>query len=176
MNKPSSEVNVSESPGPDRLTHLDEQGRARMVEVGEKAETARGAIASSSVSLVASSYAQVSDASGRKGDALQVARIAGIMAAKRCSELIPLCHPIRLVAVQVQAQLDPESLTVTFMVRAEAVDRTGVEMEAMTGASVAALTLYDMVKSVDRTAVIQQVRLLEKWGGRSGHFVADSAQ
>ncbi len=164
---------MSQSEGNERLTHLDEHGRARMVEVGDKAETARGAIATSTVLLAASSFAQVSDASGRKGDALQVARIAGIMAAKRCSELIPLCHPIRLVSVQVQAHLDADRSAITFEVLAEAVDRTGVEMEAMTGASVAALTLYDMVKSVDRTAVIQQVRLLEKWGGRSGHFIAD---
>ncbi len=158
----------------DALTHLDEKGRARMVAVGEKAETSRGAIASATVLLAQNSYDQVTQASGRKGDALQVARIAGIMAAKRCSELIPLCHPIRLVAVQVEARQDAERKAITFVVRAEAVDRTGVEMEAMTGASVAALTLYDMVKSVDRTASIERIVLLEKWGGRSGHFVADS--
>jgi cyclic pyranopterin phosphate synthase len=152
------------------LTHLDEEGRARMVGVGDKPETARGAIALSRVRLSAQAFERVRDASGAKGDAVQVARIAGIQGAKRTSDLIPLCHPLRITRIDVVARLLPEGPAVEFEVRVEAFDRTGVEMEAMTGASVAALTLYDMVKAVDRAAVIEQVRLVEKWGGRSGRF------
>ena len=154
------------------LTHVDAQGRARMVEVGDKPETQRGAIALATVRMTAESLALVAAASGRKGDTIQVARIAAIMAAKRCSELIPLCHPVRLVAVEVDFELDPARNAIDLRVRAEAVDRTGVEMEAMTAAAVGALTIYDMIKSVDRSACIESIRLLEKWGGRSGHFVA----
>ena len=154
------------------LTHIDAQGRARMVEVGDKPETHRGAVAAATVRMAAESLALVAAASGHKGDTLQVARIAAIMAAKRCSELIPLCHPVRLVSVQVEFELDASRNAVDLRVRAEAVDRTGVEMEAMTAAAVGALTIYDMIKSVDRSASVESVRLLEKWGGRSGHFVA----
>ena len=139
-----------------------------MVGVGAKPESARGAVAEASVRLSATGFAAVRDASGPKGDALAVARLAGIQAAKRTDELIPLCHPLRLTAIEVTAQLDEP--VVTFRARVEAVDRTGVEMEALVAANVAALTLYDMVKAVDRAAVIETVRLREKWGGKSGHF------
>ena len=155
------------------LTHVDAHGRARMVEVGDKPETQRGAIAAATVRLSPASLAMVAAASGHKGDTLQVARIAAIMAAKRCSELIPLCHPVRLVAVEVEFELDAARNAIDLRVRAQAVDRTGVEMEAMTAAAVGALTIYDMIKSVDRGACIESVHLLEKWGGRSGHFVAE---
>ena len=155
------------------LSHLDPSGRARMVGVGDKLVTARGAIARSRVHMSSAAWQQVASAGGRKGDALQVARIAGVMAAKRCSELIPLCHPVAVVDIDVRAELDEAAHTISFIARVEACDRTGVEMEAMTAASVAALTLYDMIKSVDRGAEIVQVRLCEKWGGKSGHYIAD---
>ncbi len=150
------------------LTHLDDAGRARMVAVAEKPETHRIAVAQARVRMTREAFELVRTASGAKGDAIQVARIAGIQGAKRCSELIPLCHPVRLVAVEVLAHLDDDAATVAFEVRAEAVDRTGVEMEAMTGACVAALALYDMIKAVDRAAVVEDVKLLRKSGGKSG--------
>ena len=162
------------APESDRLTHLDEAGAAHMVDVGPKAETARGAIAEATVHLSAHAFGRLQDSTLAKGDAIAVARIAGIAAAKRTADLVPLCHPLRISGVSVHAE--PLALTdggsVRFEARVEAVDRTGVEMEAMTSAMVAALTLYDMIKAVDRAARIEQVRLLEKWGGKSGHFRA----
>lgn len=154
------------------LTHLDGKRQAHMVTVSAKPETHRGAVAIAQVTLSPQGFAAVRDASGPKGDAVQVARLAAIAATKRTADLIPLCHPLRITKVAVEATLQEASLQVTFEVTVEAVDRTGVEMEAMTGASVAALTLYDMVKAVDRSAVIGPIRLLEKWGGKSGHFRA----
>lgn len=154
------------------LTHLDGKGQAHMVAVTPKAETERGAIATSQVRLNRAAFEAVRDSSGPKGDALQVARIAGISAAKRTSDLIPLCHPVRITSVQLQADLDDAANTVTFTARVDAVDRTGVEMEALTCCTVAALALYDMCKAVDRSAVVQDIRLLRKWGGKSGDFAA----
>ncbi|MCO4761269.1 MAG: cyclic pyranopterin monophosphate synthase MoaC [Myxococcales bacterium] len=156
----------------DRLTHLDDAGHARMVGVGDKPETARGAVAEAWVQLSDKAFALVMTGGGKKGDALQIARIAGISAAKRTSDLIPLCHPLRISKVELQAEPDEETRRVRLVARVEAVDRTGVEMEALTSASVAALTLVDMIKAVDRAAVIDGLRVLEKWGGRSGHFRA----
>lgn len=150
------------------LTHLDARGQAHMVGVADKPETHRGAVARSSVQLSREAFERVRDASGPKGDAIAVARLAGLQGAKKTADLIPLCHPLRLVRVEVDATLEEVSLRVHFEVRVEAVDRTGVEMEAMTGAAVAALALYDMIKAVDRTARVESVQLLEKWGGRSG--------
>lgn len=158
----------------DRLTHLDDAGRARMVGVGEKPETARGAIAEAWVQLSAHAFELVVTGGGPKGDALQIARIAGIAAAKRTADLIPLCHPLRIAKVELQAEPEAASHRVRLVARVEAVDRTGVEMEALTSASVAALTLYDMIKAVDRGARVDGIRLLEKWGGRSGHYQADA--
>lgn len=155
-----------------KLTHLDEKRQAHMVTVSAKAETQRGAVARAEVSLSKEGFVAVRDASGPKGDAVQVARLAGIQGTKRTAELIPLCHPLRITRVAVEATLDEAQLRVIFEVTVEAVDRTGVEMEALTGASIAALTLYDMIKAVDRSAVIGPIRLLEKWGGKSGHFKA----
>ncbi len=147
------------------LTHLDEHGRAHMVAVGEKPETARRAVAQARVTMSAAALDAVRQGT-KKGDALQVSRIAGIQAAKRTHELIPLCHPLRLTQVAVTAEIVDGGV----LLRSEvaAVDRTGVEMEALTAVTVAALTLYDMVKSVDNAAVIGDVRLLEKSGGKSG--------
>ncbi len=161
---------MSEPTEGDCLTHLDEHGRARMVRVADKPETHRGAIARARVRMGAVAWRQVRDASGHKGDALQVARIAGIQASKQTASLIPLCHPVRVVSVEIDASLDETNCSVTLEARVEAVDRTGVEMEAMTAAAVGALTVYDMIKSIDRGAVIEQVVLVAKWGGKSGRY------
>ena len=153
----------------DGLTHLDASGAAHVVDVGAKAETARGAIARASVIMSAAAFAAVRDATLKKGDAIAVARIAGISAAKRTSDLIPLCHPLRISSISVDIRLDDQALAAEIVARVEAVDRTGVEMEALTAASVAALTMYDMVKAVDRAAHIEGLRVVEKWGGQTGH-------
>ena len=152
------------------LTHLDEQGRARMVGVAGKPETLRYAVATATVSMSERAFAAAVQGT-KKGDALQIARIAGIAAAKRTSDLIPLCHPLRLTAVQVLAEPDVAACEVVLTATVEAVDRTGVEMEALTAASVAALTLYDMIKAVDRSARIDAILLLQKSGGKSGEYV-----
>jgi cyclic pyranopterin monophosphate synthase len=153
-----------------RLTHLDEAGAARMVEVGGKDVTARTATAQAILRLTPSTARLLADGDLPKGDAIPVARIAGIQAAKRTPELIPLCHAIALTAVEVEITVDSGLGTATVRATARATDRTGVEMEALTAASVAALTLYDMVKAVERDAVIQQVQLLAKHGGKSGSW------
>jgi len=150
------------------LTHVDASGSARMVDVGEKPETARRAIACARVKMSASLAARIAEHAIAKGDVLGVARIAGIMAAKKTAELIPLCHPVRLCAVTVDFTLGEHFLDVR--AQAYARDRTGVEMEALTAVSIAALTVYDMCKSVDHSMVIEYVRLEEKAGGKSGHF------
>ena len=153
-----------------QLTHLDEHGAARMVDVGDKAVTQRVAVASACVSMLPETLALVREGSHKKGDVLAVARIAGIQAAKKCSDLIPLCHPLMLNAVDVRFELDDERNQV--MIEAECwVDgKTGVEMEALTAASVAALTIYDMCKAIDRGMEISRLGLLEKHGGKSGHW------
>jgi cyclic pyranopterin phosphate synthase len=155
-----------------RLSHLDERGAARMVDVGAKPETARRAVASADVRMSPATLAIIRSASARlsKGDVLATARLAGIMACKRTAELIPLCHPVRVVGTDVAFTVDRRLPGVRIEVTVDAVDRTGVEMEAMVGASVAALTIYDMVKGVERGVEIGGVRLLEKSGGRSGHW------
>jgi cyclic pyranopterin monophosphate synthase len=149
-------------------THLDESGAARMVDVGEKSESARRATACARVKMSAAVAALVRGQAMAKGDVLAVARIAGIMAAKRTAELIPLCHPVRLDAVVIDFTFGEGCLDVR--ARASARDRTGVEMEALTAVSIAALTIYDMCKSADRCIVIEYVRLEEKDGGRTGPF------
>ena len=153
------------------LTHLDESGAARMVDVGGKAQTARSATAIGRIRMSAQALAAIREGSGPKGDVLAAARIAGIMAAKRTGELIPLCHPLALDSVSVDfAFADDRTLQVT--ARAALTGKTGVEMEAMTAASVALLTIYDMAKAIDKGMVIESVRLLEKTGGKSGHWHA----
>ena len=142
-----------------------------MVDVGAKAETSRLAVAGASVRMEPETLARIAAGDMAKGDVLQVARIAGIMAAKRTSELIPLCHPIALTKVEVDFELDHEGAAVHIRVRAEARDRTGVEMEALQAASCAALTIYDMCKAIDRGMVIEALCLLEKRGGKSGHWL-----
>jgi len=153
-----------------RLTHVDERGRARMVDVSSKAPTTRRAVARAVVRMAPATAAAVAAGDAPKGDVLAVARVAGIQAAKRTGELIPLCHPIGLDAVDVEASVDAEAGTVTLVATALVTGRTGVEMEAMTAAAVAALTVYDMVKGLERGVEIASVALLEKSGGRSGEW------
>ena len=153
------------------LTHLDDTGAARMVDVGGKAATAREATATGRITLSPAALALVNDAAAKKGDVLAVARIAGIMGAKRTADLIPLCHPLPLTKVSVDLRPDTDGITVTAIAATEG--KTGVEMEALTACSVALLTVYDMVKAVDREMVIDGVRLLAKSGGRSGDWTAE---
>ncbi len=152
----------------DDLTHLDDRGRARMVDVGGKDVTERTATASCRVVMTSETAARLADGDLPKGDALPVARIAGIQAAKRTPELIPLCHQVRLTSVEVEVTVDAEAGVAEVTATAHATDRTGVEMEAMTAASVAALTLYDLLKAVQRDVVVTDLRLVRKTGGRSG--------
>lgn len=154
------------------LTHLDDAGRAVMVDVGDKDQTLREA---SAVALVAAPTAvmnKVAKGELPKGDLFAAARIAGIQGAKRTSDLIPLCHPLPLTKVQVELELDPEQREIRILCTARCVGRTGVEMEALTGASIAALTVYDMLKGLDKGVLIRQVRLLSKSGGKSGDWRA----
>jgi cyclic pyranopterin monophosphate synthase len=150
------------------LTHLDAQGSARMVDVGDKPATDRRAVARAVVRMTPETAAKVAAGDAPKGDVLGTARIAGVLAAKRTGELIPLCHPLGLDHVDVDAVVDAAAGTVTLTAEARVTARTGVEMEAMTAASVAALTVYDMVKGIERGVEIASVALLEKSGGRSG--------
>lgn len=152
------------------LTHLDAQGRARMVDVGGKAETQRVAIALGRIRMNAATLAVLRDGKTPKGDVLAVARIAGIMAAKRTAELIPLCHPLALDAVSVEFAFVEDG--VEARATASLTGRTGVEMEALTAVSVALLTVYDMAKAIDKAMVIDGVRLIEKRGGKSGDWRA----
>ncbi|MBW3657615.1 MAG: cyclic pyranopterin monophosphate synthase MoaC [Actinobacteria bacterium] len=154
------------------LTHLDEDGAARMVDVGDKAETTRVARAGCRVVMTPTTAARLAAGDLPKGDAVTVARLAGIQAAKRTSELIPLCHQVRLSRVDVDVEVDADAGVATVTAEARADDRTGVEMEAMVAVSVAALALYDMVKAVQRDVVVTDVRLLAKSGGRSGDWNA----
>ena len=152
------------------FTHLDADGKAQMVDVGGKASTERVARAQARVFMSAETLAMIDDGSHKKGDVLSVARIAGIQAAKQCSHLIPLCHPLMLTSVTVDLALDAESSCVTIEATCRLSGQTGVEMEALTAASVSALTVFDMCKAVDKEMAINDVTLLEKSGGRSGHY------
>jgi cyclic pyranopterin phosphate synthase len=155
------------------LTHLDAQGRANMVDVSDKALTVREAVAEALVRMRPETLQMITQGEHPKGDVFAVARIAGIQAAKKTSDLIPLCHPLMLTSVKVE--LLPEGAdAVRITARCKLTGQTGVEMEALTAASIAALTIYDMCKAVDRGMVIEAVRLLEKVGGKSGAFKADN--
>ena len=153
-----------------KLTHLDEQGRARMVDVGGKAASERTAVAEGAVRMSPEAFEQVAAQSVAKGDVLAVAEVAGTMGAKRTGELIPLCHPLSLDLVQVEAQLEPELPGVRVTAVARATGKTGVEMEALTAVAVACLTVYDMVKAIDRSMTIEEVRLVSKSGGTRGDW------
>jgi cyclic pyranopterin monophosphate synthase len=151
----------------DRLSHLDHAGRARMVDVGDKSTSDRRARARAVVRMAPETAAAVASGDAPKGDVLGTARIAGIQAAKRTADLIPLAHPLPLSFVDIQADVDPAAGTVELVAEARTVDRTGVEMEAMVACSVAALTVYDMVKGLERGVAVDRVELLEKSGGKS---------
>ncbi|PKP96794.1 MAG: cyclic pyranopterin monophosphate synthase MoaC [Alphaproteobacteria bacterium HGW-Alphaproteobacteria-15] len=152
------------------LTHLDDSGAARMVDVGGKAETHRRAVASGRIAMSADALAAIRAGNAPKGDVLSAARIAGIMAAKRTGDLIPLCHPLGLEAVTVDFRYETDAIRAT--ATAALTGRTGVEMEAMVAVSVALLTIYDMAKAIDKAMVIGDVRLIEKTGGKSGDWKA----
>lgn len=157
-----------------KLTHFDDAGAARMVDVGAKPETARTAIASGSIAMAPATAAAVRAGRIGKGDVLGVARLAGIQAAKRTADWIPLCHPLRLTGVDVELAVSRRGVSITATVRA--FDRSGVEMEALAAVSAAALTVYDMCKAIDRGMVISEIRLEEKRGGKSGTWQRRSAR
>lgn len=161
-------MSTSSSP----LTHFDAQGQAHMVDVGAKASTHRTAVATGRIRMQPATLALIKSGTAKKGDVLGIARLAGIMGAKKTSELIPLCHPIALTRVAVDFEVRPEAHEVVCTATAENVGQTGVEMEALTAVQVALLTIYDMCKAADRGMVIGDVKLLEKRGGKSGSWVA----
>jgi cyclic pyranopterin monophosphate synthase len=154
------------------LTHFDAQGQAHMVDVGAKAVTQRVAVAQGRITMQTATLALIQAGNAKKGDVLGVARLAGIMGAKQTSSLIPLCHPIALTRVAVDFELEPASHSVLCRATAECTGPTGVEMEALTAVNIALLTIYDMCKAADRGMVMSDVRLLEKQGGKSGHWVS----
>ena len=156
---------------PSQLSHLDDSGRAHMVDVGHKPDTERSATARGAVRMRSETLALIQAGAMKKGDVLTVAQLAGIMAAKRTSELIPLCHPLPLHQVEVTLELDPALPGVQITATARTSGKTGVEMEALTAVSVAALTVYDMAKAVEKTMQITDIRLVEKHGGQSGDVV-----
>lgn len=154
------------------LTHFDQSGQAHMVDVGAKAETKRVAVATGTIRMQPATLAIIQSGNAKKGDVFGIARIAAIMASKRTSDLIPLCHPLALTHVSAEFEVDEAASAITCTVRAETAGKTGVEMEALTAVQVGLLTIYDMCKAVDRGMVITDVRLLEKMGGKSGHWVS----
>ncbi len=154
------------------LTHIDAEGNAVMVDVGDKAETARTATAEGRIRLQAETLRRITEGSIKKGDVLTIAQLAGIMGAKRTPDLIPLCHPLSLTSVKVYLEPEPEVPAIRITATCKLEGRTGVEMEALTAVSVAALTVYDMVKAIDRGMVIEGIRLVHKAGGRSGDYHA----
>jgi cyclic pyranopterin phosphate synthase len=156
-----------------KLTHVDEQGRARMVDVGEKAATRRLAVAEGEVHMRPETLALIRAGKLKKGDALSVAQVAGVQAAKRTAELIPFCHPLPLDHIAVEFELDDALPGVRIRATARCTAKTGVEMEALTAVSVAALTVYDMAKSAEKTMRIANIRLVKKTGGKSGDYEAD---
>jgi cyclic pyranopterin phosphate synthase len=157
------------------LTHFDAHGQAHMVDVAAKAETHRIARATGSIRMLPATLALIAGGGAKKGDVIGIARIAAIQAAKRTAELIPLCHPLPLTRVAVEFQIDAAASAVHIQVQAETVGKTGVEMEALTAVQVGLLTIYDMCKAADRGMVMTDVRLLEKQGGKSGHWLAGKA-
>ena len=156
------------------FTHFDEQGNAIMVDVTDKAVTERTAVASGRIRVNEEVFQAIVQGTARKGDVLGTARIAGIMAAKRTSELIPLCHPLMLTKVAIDFEAEEQSYTIRCLCTVKLSGKTGVEMEALTGVSTALLTIYDMCKAMDRSMEISEIHLEEKMGGKSGHYVAHS--
>jgi len=155
------------------LTHINEQGRARMVDVTEKTDTVRVAVAQAAVRMQPETLRLIMTGGVKKGDVLAVAQVAGVMAAKKTPDLIPMCHPLMLTGVDITFVFDEERSQLIITAEVKTTGKTGVEMEALTAASVAALTVYDMCKAVDRWMTIAEVKLLEKKGGKSGHLVRE---
>lgn len=155
------------------LTHFNQSGEAHMVDVGGKDVTDRVAVAAGSISMLADTFKLIEQGGHKKGDVLGIARIAGIMASKKTSDLVPLCHPLALTKVTVEFELDADNATVHCQSRVGTSGQTGVEMEALTAVQVALLTIYDMCKALDRGMVMSNIRLLEKAGGKSGHWTRD---
>jgi cyclic pyranopterin phosphate synthase len=149
------------------FTHFNDEGRAKMVDVSAKEQTLRTATAAATVFLNAETYAMVVEGRMKKGDVLAVAQVAGIMAAKRCPDVIPMCHPIALTGADISFELDGERHTIKILATTRCKGETGVEMEALTAASVAALTVYDMCKAVDRAMTVEQIKLVSKTGGKT---------
>ena len=157
------------------FTHVDSRGNARMVDVSDKADTVRTAVAEGRITMSPGCFAAVQEGRAKKGDVLGVAQVAGIMAAKRAADLIPLCHRLNLTKAEVEFELDGAACAVTARCTTRCTGPTGVEMEALTGVSVALLTVYDMCKALDRGMVMGDIRLLEKSGGKSGHYLAEGS-
>jgi len=155
-----------------KLTHFDNSGQAHMVDVGDKPSTHRMAIATGTITMLPETYSMIVAGSHKKGDVLGIARIAGIQASKKTSDLIPLCHPLALTHVSLEFQSNQKTSSITCIVKAETTGPTGVEMEALTAVQIALLTIYDMCKAVDRGMVMGDVKLLEKSGGKSGEWKA----
>jgi len=155
------------------LTHFDQNGQAHMVDIGEKAETHRIAIATGLISMLPATLALIQSGTSKKGDVLGIARIAAIQAAKKTSDLIPLCHPIFLTRIAVSFDVNEAQSSISCTVTSETYGKTGVEMEALTAVSACLLTIYDMCKAADRGMVISEIKLLEKQGGKSGHWTAE---
>ncbi len=158
------------------LTHLDKKGNARMVDVTDKAVTQRVAVARSVIRMLPETLSSVLDGGLKKGDVLAVARIAGIQAAKKCSDLIPMCHPLQLTSIDIAIEADVAASCLEIIATCKLAGKTGVEMEALLAASVAALSVYDMCKAVDKGMVIESTQLLEKQGGKSGDWTAAASQ
>ena len=157
-----------------KLTHIDKDGEAKMVDVSEKKETERVAIAAGKITMKPGTLNLIQQGGVKKGDALSVARLAGIMGAKKTSDLIPLCHPLPLNAIEVELSPNPNDNSIEIRACCKVKGRTGVEMEALSAVSIAALTVYDMCKAVDREMIIENIRLVQKIGGKSGFFEADA--
>ena len=153
------------------LTHINEQGRAKMVDVSEKADTKRIGVASGRICMQPETFTLITDGKIKKGDVLSVAQVAGIMAAKKTWEIIPMCHPLLLTGVDIHFELHPEVSEIEAIASVRTTGKTGIEMEALHAVSVALLTIYDMCKAVDRGMVIKDILLLEKDGGKSGHYI-----
>ncbi len=156
-----------------KLTHFNQAGEAHMVDIADKASSARRAIAGGRIAMQAETLALIQQGGHKKGDVLGVARVAGIMATKRTAELVPMCHPLSLTHVAIEFEIDTDNNAIECTVTADTTGQTGVEMEALNGVQVTLLTIYDMCKAVDRGMVISDVRLLEKSGGKSGHWQRD---
>ncbi|WP_442783720.1 cyclic pyranopterin monophosphate synthase MoaC [Collimonas fungivorans] len=165
---------TNKPPASAKLTHFDQSGQAHMVDVGSKNDTHRTALASGCIRMKAETLALIQSGTAKKGDVLGIARIAAIMATKRTSDLIPLCHPLALTRVTVDFSIDDAASSITCNAQAETVGKTGVEMEALTAVQIGLLTIYDMCKAVDRGMVITDVRVMEKHGGKSGDWIAEA--